>query len=182
MTFILPMLGGLAGAGGAAGGAAAAATGAVASAGSSLFSASGLLSGLATVGGVLASMGAANAQAAAYKNQAWQSKMEAENERIQGLQRTTRMKRELGRIVGESDVNYAAAGIDLSGGVAKEARDTAESRATSEISIDRAMTESRRQTLLAQRAMYRQMAKDAKKTGFLNAFAAAAQGLGGLAG
>jgi hypothetical protein len=172
MTMILPAL---FGAGAAAGSA-------TAGLGSGLLSVSGLLSGVATVGGVLAQIAAGNAQAESYKAQAFASKMEAGNEEIQGVQRQGRMKRELMRILGESDVNYAAAGIDLSGGVAKEARDTAETRATQEINIDRQMTESKRQMLLAQAATYRRMAKQAKQTGFLNAFATAASGVGGMVG
>lgn len=156
------LVSGLFGTGAAAGGAAA---------GTGL-SASSLLSGIATVGGVLAAMGAGNAQAESYKAQAFTSDMEAENEKAQSLQRTTAMKRELARILGENDVNYAAAGIDLSGGVAAEARQTAEKRAAQEISIDRSMADAKKAMLKAQAATYRRLASQARTTGFLNAIAA----------
>jgi hypothetical protein len=169
MTMIVPaLLGGLKAAGAAAG---------AASGGSGLFSASSLLSGVATAGGVLAAIGAGRAQSESYKAQAFTSKMEADNEQVAGLQRQTAMKRELARILGENDVNYAASGIDLSGGVAKEARDTAEAQAAREINIDRSMTDAKRGMLRAGAATYRRMAKQAKTTGFFNAVTAGATGL-----
>jgi len=181
MTFIVPAI--MAAAGSLGGGTAAAGTAAAgtAAAGSStLMTASTLLSGVATAGGVLAAIGAGKAQADSYKQQAFTSKMEAENEQVAGLQRTTAMKRELARILGENDVNYAAAGIDLSGGVAKEARQTAEARAAQEISIDRSMTDAKRGMLRAQAAAYRRLGRQAKTTGFLNAITAAGEGISGM--
>lgn len=169
MTMIIPAL---------IGGVKAASAGLTAATG---LSASTLLSGVATAGGVLAAMGAGRAQAESYKAQAFTTDMEAENEKVAGLQRTTAMKRELARILGENDVNYAAAGIDLSGGVAKEARDTAEARAAQEINIDRSMTDAKRGMLRANAASYRRMARQAKTTGFLNAISAAGEGLSGMA-
>lgn len=145
--------------------------GGAATAGAGL-SASGLLSGIATVGGVLAAIGAGKAQSESFKAQAFTSDMEAENEKAQSLQRTTAMKRELSRILGENDVNYASAGIDISGGVAQEARGSAETRAAQEISIDRSMADAKSAMLKANAASYRRMAKQAKSTGFLNAIAA----------
>jgi hypothetical protein len=146
--------------------------GAAAGAAGTGISASSLLSGVATVGGMLAAIGAGNAQAESYKAQAFTSDMEAENEKAQSLQRTTAMKRELARILGENDVNYAAAGIDLSGGVAAEAGQSAEKRASQEISIDRSMADAKAAMLRAQAASYRRLASQAKTTGFLNALGA----------
>lgn len=134
--------------------------------------ASGILSGIATVGGVLAALGAGQAQAESYKAQAFTSDMEAENEKGQSLQRTTAMKRELARILGENDVAFAAAGIDISGGIAEEARGSAEKRAAQEISIDRSMADSKAAMLKANAATYRSMAKKAKSASIFNAFAA----------
>lgn len=157
MTMILPVLMGAIGA--------PAATGAAASG----ISAASLLSGVATVGGVLASIGAGNAQARSLDAQAAATRMEAENERVTSLQRSTAMKRELARILGENDVSYAAAGIDLGSGVAQEARGAAETRAAQEISIDRSMSDARRGMLRASAATYRRMARQARTTGFMNA-------------
>jgi hypothetical protein len=134
--------------------------------------ASGLLSGVATVGGVLGALAAGAAQSESYKAQAFTSDMEAENEAAQSFQRTTAMKRELARILGENDVNYAAAGIDISGGVAADARSAAERRAAQEISIDRSMSDAKRGMLRAQAASYRRLAAQARTAGLFNAIAA----------
>lgn len=169
---ITSLFGGGAAAAGA--GAAGAATGLATAAGGS----SGVLSilqGAASVAGVLATIGAGNAQAESYKAQAFHSDMEAKNEEAQGLQRTTQLKRELLKIVGESDVNYAAAGIDISTGVAAEARATAEDRASQEISIDRSTTDARAAMARLQAASYRSLAQSAKSNALFSGLASAFQ-------
>lgn len=132
--------------------------------------ATAILGGIASVGGALAAIGAGQAQAEGYRAQAFTTTMEAQNEKAQSVQRTGAMKRELARILGENDVNYAAAGIDISGGVAEDARQSAETRAAQEISIDRGISDSKRLMLRANAASYRKLARNAEKTGMLNAF------------
>lgn len=158
------------------GGGAAAATGAAAGGGISAMS---ILSGAASLGGILATIGAGKAQAAGYKDQAFRSKLEAQSEVAQGIQRRTGLKRELLRVIGENSVSAAAAGLDLGAGLAAENRDTASDLAGRELSIDRETQDARRAMLMAQAAGYRRMAKEAKRTAMFQAFG---QGFNALAG
>jgi hypothetical protein len=148
-----------------------------AAAGSGL-SAASILQGAATIGGVLASIGAGKAQAESYKAQAFEAELERENENAQHVQRASAFKRELLRIVGENDVSYAAAGIDLSAGAPADARQEQQSRVASEISIDRATTDARMAMLKARAASLRRLARNARTKNLLGGLD---QGLAGLA-
>ena len=56
---------------------------------------------------------------------------------MKGTQRQTAMKRELLKVLGENDVTFANAGIDISGGLAETTATQAKKRASEEITIDR---------------------------------------------
>lgn len=140
-----------------------------------------VLQGGASVLGLLATIGAGKAEAQSLKTKAFESDIEAKNEEAQGLQRTGAMKRELLRIIGENDVNYAAAGIDIGPGVASEARATAERRAAQEISIDRSTTEARAAMLRAQAHGYRSLARQAKKNRLFEGLSTAFTSFAGIA-
>lgn len=161
MLFSLFGLGGGAAAGGAAATAGAAASG---------LSMSSVLGGLATVGTVLTSLASANAQADAYRTQAWNTEMEKGQEEIQAMQRGTQFKRELARVLGENDVAYAGAGIDISGGEAAGGRATAQQRAAEEVSIERANTNTRLATYDARAGALRSMAARTQSLGAVSAF------------
>lgn len=127
----------------------------------------GVMKGVATAGSLLAGLGASNAQAQAYKDQAAQAQIQKTSEQAQGVQRTTAMKKELLRVVGENDVAFAAAGIDVGSGMAAEAESDAVDDASREISIDRATTDARMSMLDAQSRAYRRMAKSTRSGGLL---------------
>ncbi|NUR12357.1 MAG: hypothetical protein HOQ20_11020 [Bradyrhizobium sp.] len=113
------------------GGAAAAATGGATAAG---------LSGAQTLVGVLSAigtLGAGFASAQASKDQADAVELQAGQDKVQDTQRQTQMKRTLLQVLGENDVTFAAAGIDISGGIAQDAKQTATKRAVDELTIDR---------------------------------------------
>lgn len=130
---------GLSGAAGGAAGAAGAATTTAAGSG-----ALGALQGFTTVLKVLGGIGAAAASARADNAAADQAELQAGQEQLAGEQRKTKMSRELARVLGNNQVAYAAAGIDLSQGIAAENAANAKQRAASEISIDQQDTEFRR--------------------------------------
>ncbi|WP_321337906.1 hypothetical protein [Breoghania sp.] len=164
--------GGAAAGGTAATAAATAATTGAAAAGSSLglgSTATLILKGVAGVTSVLSGLAASNAQAAAYDMQARDADRQAVDEKSQGFQRQTVLKRELLRALGENDVQYAAAGIDLSGGVAKDNRDALETRATQELSIDRSDTDARIAMHKARAAGFRDLSGRSKRGGGLSA-------------
>lgn len=127
---------GLSGAAGSAAGATATAT-----AGSGAL---GALQGFTTLLKVVGGIGAAAASARADNAAADQADLQAGQEQLAGEQRKTKMSRELARVLGNNQVAYAAAGIDLSQGVAAENAANAKQRAASEISIDQQDTEFRR--------------------------------------
>lgn len=130
---------GLSSAAGGAAGAAGAATTTAAGSG-----ALGALQGFTTVLKVLGGIGAAAASARADNAAADQAELQAGQEQLAGEQRKTKMSRELARVLGNNQVAYAAAGIDLTQGVAAENAANAKQRAASEISIDQQDTEFRR--------------------------------------
>ncbi|MBV2183792.1 MAG: hypothetical protein KUL88_04520 [Rhizobium sp.] len=143
---------------GAATTAATAATGATAAAGAS----SGALTALQGFGSalkILGTIGAGMAAANESKQLATEADLQGGQEQVEGQQRQNRIRRELARVLGQNDVTYAAAGIDLSGGIAQEQATTARQRATDEITIDQRDTDFRR-ALYRQRASgYRQRAR-----------------------
>lgn len=115
------------------GGAAAGAAGAAAGTASTLTA----LQGLATTLGVIGTIGSAFSAAASSNQAANQADLEAGQTQLESVQRETQMKRELLRVLGENDANFAAAGIDLTGGIAAGARNRANKQATQELSVER---------------------------------------------
>lgn len=107
-----------------------------AAAGGTAASASGL-SGLATALSVLGTIGSGVSAFAQSNAMANQVELQSGQEQLQSQQRQTEQKRALMQVLGENDVTFAAAGIDLTGGIAAGARAKATKDATSQISIER---------------------------------------------
>lgn len=166
----LPAL--LGGAGAAAGtGATVAAT-----AGSGISLAS-ILQGTATVLGLVATVGAGLAEADQLEAEAIDAESEQSQEVLQGISRRTSIKQAMMDAVGAQDVAYAASGVDLSFGTARQARSDAYREADLALTTSSG-TEMSRISRLAERAKnYRSAAKRAKTLGFLKA---GAQGIGGF--
>lgn len=155
---------GLSGAASGAAGAASAATTTAAGSG-----ALGALQGFTTVLKVLGGIGAAAASARADNAAADQTELQAGQEQLAGEQRKTKMSRELARVLGGNQVAYAAAGIDLSQGVAADNAASAKQRAASEISIDQQDTEFRRALYRMRASGLRDRARSTKGGAMLNA-------------
>jgi len=155
---------GLSGASGAAAGGAATATGAVTGSG-----ALAAFQGISTVLKVLGGLGAAAASARADNQAADQTDLQAGQEQLLGEQRKTKMSRELARVLGSNQVAYAAAGIDLTQGVAAENAAAAKQRAASEISIDQQDTEFRRALYRMRASGLRDRARSTKGGALLTA-------------
>lgn len=175
------VLGGLglsagAAAGAGAGAAAAAATGAAT--GVASVASSGALTALQWLGGilkVLGTLGAGAAAAAESRQLAVEADLQAGQEEIEGKQRQNRISRELARVLGQNDVTYAAAGIDLSGGIAQSQAQTAKERAASEITIDQRDTDFRRAQYRQRASGYRQRAKSQTGGALISALGTAAE-------
>ena len=86
---------------------------------------------------LLAGVGSAVSSFAAANQEADQAELQAGQEQVKGTQRQTAMKRELLKVLGENDVTFANAGIDISGGLAETTATQAKKRASEEITIDR---------------------------------------------
>ncbi|MBZ9856759.1 hypothetical protein LB566_23485 [Mesorhizobium sp. CA13] len=98
------------------------------------------LSGAQTLVSVLSAigtLGAGFASAQADKDQANAVELQAGQDKVQDTQRQTQMKRTLLQVLGDNDVTFASAGIDITGGIAQDARQTASKRAADELTIDR---------------------------------------------
>lgn len=126
-----------------------------------------VLQGAAGLGGMLSSIAQGATASQSYKVQAAQADAEANQEQLAGMQRTTALKRELARVVGQSDVVYAAGGTDIGGGIAEDARQAASKRAVTEISVDRSMTDARIALQKARASGYRRLADGAELAGWL---------------
>ena len=150
------VFGGLASVAGASGGAGAAAAG---TAGAGGFSAASLF----TAGlGILGQIGSGIAAKNQAENMAAQADLTAGQEHLQSTQRQTAMKRQLLQVLGENDVTFASAGIDISGGgIAQSAAADAKKRAAQEISIDRNDADFRRATYRLKAQGYRQQGRSA---------------------
>lgn len=128
-----------------------------------------VLQNAAGLGGMFSAIAQGATSAQSYKTQAALADAEAGQEQLAGLQRTTAMKRELAKAVGQSDVVYAAGGTDIGGGIAVDARQAAKSRASTEISVDRSMTEARMALQRSKAAGYRRLASGAELSGWVGA-------------
>lgn len=117
--------------------------GAAAAAAATTAAATGTAAGLtfgqifATTLSALGTLGAAAASASASRQQADQADLQAGQEQVQAQQRETQMKRSLLNVLGQNDVTFAAAGIDLGQGIAQQTANTAKKEAMQQISIDR---------------------------------------------
>lgn len=119
-------------------------------AGSAATATSGFSSGAAfsTALKILGTLGAGMAAKAQADDMATQSELQAGQEQVQATQRQTSMKRQLLQVLGENDVTFASAGIDISGGgIAESSAQAAKKRAAQEISIDRNDADFRRAML-----------------------------------
>lgn len=165
---------GLSGAGAAAAGGTAAATAGTAATGLSL---SSLLQGTLTVLGVMSSFAAGAAEADALNMQARDADAEQNLETLQGIERRQSIKREMADALGAQDTAYAASGVDLSFGTARQARQDAYREADLALTGD-AGTEMVRKSRLSERAAnYRSAAKRAKRMGMLKGIMGGIQGL-----
>ncbi|MGI8390215.1 hypothetical protein [Brucella anthropi] len=160
---------GLSSAGAAATGATAATTTA---AGSGALTA---LQGFSTALQVLGGLGAGAAAARATNQQADQADLEAGQEQLAGTQRQNKMRRELARVLGQNEVAYSAAGIDLTQGVAADSAARAKQQAASEISIDQQDTDFRRSLYRMRAQGLRQRARSERGGALLGALVPVAQ-------
>lgn len=160
---------GLSSAGAAATGATAATTTA---AGSGALTA---LQGFSTALKVLGGLGAGAAAARATNQQADQADLEAGQEQLAGTQRQNKMRRELARVLGQNEVAYSAAGIDLTQGVAADSAARAKQQAASEISIDQQDTDFRRSLYRMRAQGLRQRARSERGGALLGALVPVAQ-------
>jgi hypothetical protein len=158
------------------GGGSAAATGlagtAAAGAGAGLFGGSGVLTilqGVATAISAFGAISAANADAQQAEDMAIQADLQAGQEKVQGEQRQTALRRELFRVLGDNDVSYAAAGIDISSGIAESGRQSAQKRAADELTIERRDQEFRSALLRARATGHRRQAASARSAGMFRA-------------
>lgn len=127
------------------------------------------LSGISTALSVLGTIGSGAAAAREANQMADQATLEAGQEQLAGEQRKTKMSRELARVLGNNDVTFAAAGIDLTQGIASDAATRAKQQAASEISIDQQDTDFRRSLYRMRAAGYRDKAKSARGGALLGA-------------
>lgn len=131
--------------------------------------ASGLLSSLGTAVKILGTLGAANAAARSSRDQAAAATLEAGQERVDNANRQLQISRELARVLGENDAAFAAAGIDLGGGVAQDARSAAQKRAAETLTIERSDSEFRRALLRLRANGLRRQASSQSAAGLFSA-------------
>lgn len=158
-----------AGAGAAGAGVAAAGAGAAAATGSATLLST--LQGVATTVSILGTIGQTLSAFNASNAQADQAELEAGQSQLESVQRQTSMKRELLRVMGENDTRFAAAGIDLTGGIAANSRAKNKRRAAQEISIERDNSD-------FQSALYRARATGLRRKATSQLFAGAIESVG----
>ncbi|MET3601051.1 hypothetical protein [Martelella mangrovi] len=92
-----------------------------------------LLSGISALGQI----GAGRAEAQVLRAQADEANLQAGQERLDAQQRQNRIRREMASILGETKNKYAAAGVDLTGGIAQSQAERTARDAADQITIDR---------------------------------------------
>lgn len=181
MTILFDALPALFGAGAAAAGTAATTATTAATTATGVFgsgiSLSSILQGTATVLGIVASIGAGNAEADMLEAQAIDAEREKPLETLQGINRRQSIRRDFAEAVGAADVAYAASGVDLSFGTARQARSDAAREADLATAVDIGTEQTRINRLSERAASYRRSAKRAKRSGVLNAILGGVDGL-----
>ncbi len=129
-------------------------------------SAMSIIQGGLSVFGVMARIAQASADADAMEDQAAAKEVEETGEEARKMQNQAAMKRELARLSGENDVSFAAAGIDISHGVAADTRSSEAKKAANQLTIDRADADKRKAMLRMQAAGLRSRAS-ARRSGAL---------------
>lgn len=152
--------------------------GAAAAAGSAATGLSSILGGVGTAASILSgttSVLSAMRTMAAGEEKAAEIDAQGMDDRIAGVARRTRFKREALDILGQNDVAAAAAGIDLAYGQAADQRARTWEDLTRESEIDRQQEEAR---LLG----YRRASRRARSSGQLSGFLQLGEGLASMAG
>ncbi|WP_371347028.1 hypothetical protein [Ancylobacter sp. IITR112] len=152
--------------------------GAAAAAGSAATGLSSILGGVGTAASILSgttSVLSAMRTMAAGEEKAAEIDAQAMDDRIAGVARRTRFKREALDILGQNDVAAAAAGIDLAYGQAADQRARTWEDLTRESEIDRQQEEAR---LMG----YRRASRRARSSGQLSGFLQLGEGLASMAG
>lgn len=145
-----------------------------AAAGSTLSLGSIISGSLAAGSGIfatLAGLSAAETRAEGQRLQAEEAEAEARQEQNQSLDRQRRIRAAAVKALGESDIAYAASGIDLGFGDAAQSRGRIMDEAQSELSIDREGALSTASQYYRRGAIFRRMASETKNAGYLTAAA-----------
>ncbi len=177
MEVLAATIGLFTGGGAAATGATAAAGAAGVGAATGGISLSSILTGITTVGGLAFSVMSGSAEAAAMKAQAADADREQALENLQGIDRRRALKAAASEAIGEMDAAYAASGVDLSFGSARQARQSAYRELDLGLTSDAGTQETRLARLQERAANYRRAAKRAKLSGVVGGIAGAADAL-----
>jgi hypothetical protein len=134
-----------------------------------------ILSGVASVASVAGTLQAAQSNSTEAFANAVQANVQAGQSQVGTEQQATTLKRELVKVLGENDVAIAAAGIDLSGGIAATSRANANKDTVEQLSISRQDDEMRRALLKARANGYRAQAASYQTGGLLAAIGKGAE-------
>ena len=144
------------------------------------FSLTSLLQGTLTVLGVVSELSAGQADAEAAELAAQDAKSEKQLETLQGIERRSSIKRAMNDALGAQDVAYAASGVDLSFGTAKQARQEAYREADYANTSDINTSQVRASRLDERFANYKKAASRARFSGFVNAATKGIQGFAAI--
>jgi len=165
----------------AAGTAAASAGSAAASAASTASTIGSILEGGATVIGLVSSIAAGQAEQQRLELMAQDAEAEQPLEVLQGIDRRRSLKAAAAEAVGEIDTAYAASGVDLSFGSARQAREQVFRETDMGLTTDAGTTMSRLSRLQERAANYRQMGKRALRAGIVGGLGGAMSGFSRIA-
>jgi hypothetical protein len=134
----------------------------------------GILQGTASVLGLVSAISAGAAEGEALELQAKDAEREQNLETLQDIERRGSIKQAMVDALGAQDVAYAASGLDLTFGTARQARSDAFREADLALTSSAGTTTTRLSRLAERAANYRSAAKRARIGGFIS-------GLGGFA-
>ena len=117
-----------------------------------------ILSGISTAASILGTIGSGIEGARQANTAAMEATLDEGQQQLQSAQRQADIKRALLKTIGENQVSFAAAGIDVSGGAAASVRQDANKQASRDLSIERRDDDYRRAMLRARARGYRQAA------------------------
>lgn len=128
------------------------------------------LQSVSTLGSMLAQLGQAREKKLAYFSAAEDARLNAQQAIVSGEGQVASLKDQLKRTLGQNDVNYAAGGVDVGDGVARDTRASQTSDEVAAEGVTKLSAKMRQSRAMIDAYRYEMQGRDAARGGILGSF------------